>query len=161
MLTVANVGDSSCVLCRSDGSAARILRMHRLNDSLERERVLSKDAKIFNNRLNGVLAVSRAFGDTPFKEFNTAGTLDINRNPLIATPDIHFESIDIDTEFAILGTDGLFDIMEPQIVANYVRRRLGESKSLQQTAVDLTKEAISRGSIDNVSAIIMLFHSGR
>jgi len=49
-LTVANVGDSSCVLCMSDGTASRALKMHRLSDTAERERVLKANARIIGNR---------------------------------------------------------------------------------------------------------------
>jgi hypothetical protein len=50
MLTVANVGDSSCILCKSDGTASRVLKMHRLSDDAERERILNANARIIGNR---------------------------------------------------------------------------------------------------------------
>ena len=104
--------------------------------------------------------MSRAFGDTPFKEFDVnTGDLLLETNPVIATPDVYSEVITNTTEFAVLGTDGLFDILEPQAVANYVRKCLTEKADLQQTATELTKEAISHGSVDNVSVIIVVFHA--
>jgi protein phosphatase PTC2/3 len=63
------------------------------------------------------------------------------------------------TEFAVLGTDGLWDIMEPQQVVNFVRQRiLKKEASLQETAQLLTREALARGSIDNVTVVLISFH---
>lgn len=134
--------------------------MHRLNDEIERERVLKTNARIIGNRVNGVLAVSRAFGDVALKEFNIQkDELNLDINPIIATPEIYNEIIHPDIEFAVLGTDGLFDILDPQIVANFVRKSLNDDSNLQNVVTALTKEAIIHGSIDNVSAIIVLFHA--
>ena len=110
--------------------------------------------------MNGVLAVSRAFGDIQFKDFdqNTSELL-LTSNAVIGTPDVCSETIPPDVEFAVLGTDGLFDILDIQSVANYVRKCLYEQADLQHTAIELAKEAISKGSVDNVTAAIIVFHS--
>lgn len=50
ILTVANVGDSTCILCRKDGKAFRVLKMHRCADNDERTRILKCNAKVMNNR---------------------------------------------------------------------------------------------------------------
>ena len=50
VLYVANVGDSSCIICKNDGKATRVLRMHRLSDNEEKARVNQTNAKIMNNR---------------------------------------------------------------------------------------------------------------
>lgn len=75
------------------------------------------------------------------------------------------------TEFAILASDGLWDILSPQVAVNFVKKRLVGSQrngfysnaaqgvcDLQAIAKDLAAEAVSRGSIDNVSVIILSFH---
>ena len=86
-------------------------------------------------------------------------TLLLGKNPIIATPDVHSEVITSDTDFAVLGTDGLFDIFEPQAVANFVKKCLVEKLDLQKTATSIVEDAISHGSIDNVSCIIVVFHA--
>jgi serine/threonine protein phosphatase PrpC len=113
-------------------------------------------------RVNGVLAVSRAFGDVALKEHDErTGDLCLSTNPIVATPDVHSQIIGPDVEFAVLGTDGLFDILDPQTTANFVRKSLSEHANLQQCVASLTKEAIAHGSIDNVSAIIVVFHASQ
>jgi protein phosphatase PTC2/3 len=100
-----------------------------------------------------VLAVSRAFGDVQFKEVGKA------MGPVISIPDVHSEVITPMTEFAIVATDGLWDIVNPQEAVNLVRKRLSTKTSdLQDCARELAQEAIRRGSVDNVTVLIMSFH---
>lgn len=148
ILTVANVGDSRCILSRG-GRAVKLHRLHRLSESDERERIIAAGGTVLKNRVNGVLAISRAFGDIEFKGSNPLHGL------VIAVPDIHVERITPMTELLILGTDGLFDVMETQAVVNLVREMLHKKTSLQDAARQLTKEALDRGSVDNVTVVIL------
>jgi serine/threonine protein phosphatase PrpC len=159
-MTVANIGDSMCVLSRG-GRAVKMHRQHRLGGGIadvdERKRVEAAGGRVLNSRVNGVLAISRAFGDVQLKDYNTG----VNKGPVIAVPDVVSEIITPMTEFAVIGTDGLWDTMEPQQVVNFVRQRIGKKdrNTLQETAQALTREAIARGSIDNVSVVLLSFHS--
>ncbi len=49
VLTLANVGDSVCVLSRG-GRAVKLHKMHRLNDEVERQRVEREGGAVINNR---------------------------------------------------------------------------------------------------------------
>jgi serine/threonine protein phosphatase PrpC len=72
------------------------------------------------------------------------------------------------TEFAIIATDGLWDVLSPQAAVNFVRKQLGrpDQKSsskyevdFHEVAVRLVKEALARGSVDNVTALIVAFRN--
>lgn len=102
-----------------------------------------------------MLAVSRAFGDIEFKGSNPLHGL------VIAVPDIHVERITPQTEFALLATDGLFDVMEAQSCINFVRDNLHNGSSLQEAAERLCREAVRRKSVDNVTVVILSFNSGK
>jgi serine/threonine protein phosphatase PrpC len=54
-------------------------------------------------RVNGVLAVSRAFGDRPLKRY------------VIALPDVHHMAVDTTEETIILASDGLWDVVDNQV----------------------------------------------
>lgn len=177
ILTVASVGDSLCVLCRG-GRAVEMNKMHRLDNTIEKERVKKNGGTVINNRVNGVLAVSRAFGDIEFKNFThvdhgnpldeTSITLTsppiselkrMNESLVISSPEIHSEVITPKTEFAIIATDGLWDVMAPQVVISFIRNKLKSNRNINKVLKELTSEAIARGSVDNVTAAILTFHS--
>lgn len=164
-LTVANVGDSKCILCRN-GSAVSIHRTHRVGDHEDEIiRIKGAGGSVVNKRfklsfpshslcrVNGVLAISRAFGDTAFKD-------DIKHESslVIATPEVYSEIVTPMTEFCVIASDGLWDVMEPQAVVNYIRDRINGRLEVETVVQDLVNEAIEIGSIDNVTVIILIFH---
>lgn len=180
ILTVASVGDSSCVLCKA-GKAFVVTPLHRLSDEDEKNRVLAAGGKILKsrcvdmmtmtiiinfcaliimpcylspNRVNGVLAVTRAFGDVQFKPANVPA----ESHCIIATPSLFSEVVTPQTEFALIATDGLFDVIEPQAAVTFVKRALSKRADLETAATALCKEAISVGSVDNVSVALVAFH---
>lgn len=79
---------------------------------------------------------------------------------VIAEPEVRAELVTPKTEFAILATDGLWDVMAPQIAITFVRGKLLLHRDLQRATKELVKEAISQGSVDNVTAIVITFNIG-
>ncbi|CAM9644716.1 unnamed protein product, partial [Scytosiphon promiscuus] len=154
-LLVANVGDSRCVASRAGGVAARLSSDHRLSRPTERERVAARGGFVTNNRINGVLAISRSFGDVQHKD----GMLPA----LIATPELRSERSssfgnEAQMEFVVLATDGLWDVVEDQEAVNFVRLHLAETRGdLSGAANGLTKLALDHGSVDNISAVLVWF----
>ena len=157
--TVAGVGDSMCVVSRG-GKAVTLNKQHRLhNNDPEIQRIVKAGGQVKNSRVNGILAVSRAFGDTQFKEFKENKTADTEKSLVIAVPDITTEIITSGTEFCILASDGLWDMMSPQVAVSFVVYKLQKNGDLQKAAKELCLEAIKRGSIDNVTVLILAFHT--
>lgn len=70
VLYTANVGDARIVLCRN-GRALRLSYDHKGSDENEGRRIANAGGLILNNRVNGVLAVTRALGDTYMKDLVT------------------------------------------------------------------------------------------
>ena len=104
------------------------------------------------NRVNGILAVSRAFGDIQFKDQESVGVV-------IAVPEIYSEVITPMTEFAVIATDGLWDVVSPQAAINLARETLAApSVDLRDVAQLLVKEALKLGSVDNVTVLVISFH---
>lgn len=66
VLYVANIGDSRAVLCRS-GKAERVSIDDKADNPDENQRIKSTGGIIIDNRVGGVLAVTRAFGDHSLK----------------------------------------------------------------------------------------------
>ena len=59
VLYTANVGDARSVLARN-GKAVRLTYDHKGSDELEARRITEKGGFLLNNRVNGVLAVTRS-----------------------------------------------------------------------------------------------------
>ena len=95
VLYTANVGDARIVLCRN-GKALRLSYDHKGSDENEGRRVSNAGGLILNNRVNGVLAVTRALGDTYMKELVTGHPY---TTETVIQPDAD--------EFIILACDGV------------------------------------------------------
>lgn len=95
VLYTANVGDARIVLCRN-GRALRLSYDHKGSDEQEGRRVSNAGGLILNNRVNGVLAVTRALGDAYMKDLVTG-------HPYTTETVIQHET----DEFMILACDGV------------------------------------------------------
>lgn len=65
-----NLGDSSSMIFNEQGIIMSSTVAHSPTDNEERARIELAGGKVINNRVNGMLAVSRAFGDYAFKGNN-------------------------------------------------------------------------------------------
>lgn len=98
VLYTANVGDARIVLCRN-GKALRLSYDHKGMDENEGRRISKAGGLILNNRVNGVLAVTRALGDSYLKDLVTGHPY---TTETVIQPD--------QDEFLILACDGVSDI---------------------------------------------------
>ena len=92
-------------------------------------------------RVNGQLAVSRAFGDKSLKSH------------LRSDPDIQDTTLDFNSEILILASDGLWKVMNNQEAVDIVRR----IKDPEKAAKQLTAEALRRDSKDDISCVVVRF----
>jgi protein phosphatase PTC1 len=95
VLYTANVGDARIVLCRN-GKALRLSYDHKGSDENEGRRISNAGGMILNNRVNGVLAVTRALGDSYLKDLVTGHPY---TTETVIQPDVD--------EFLILACDGV------------------------------------------------------
>ncbi|KAI3466883.1 hypothetical protein Pfo_023546 [Paulownia fortunei] len=93
-------------------------------------------------RVDGQLAMTRAFGDERLKDHITA------------EPDIVIEKMDEDTEFIILASDGLWKVVSNQEAVDCIRG-LNDG---QEAAEELIKEALLRESREDISCEVVMFH---
>ena len=55
---------------------------------------------------------------------------------------------------------GLWDALSARVVANFIRGELNDHGDLQRAARAVTEEALRRGSVDNVSVILVALNHG-
>ncbi len=140
---VANIGDSRVVLCR-DGVAMRLTVDHKPDDPAEEKYIRQMGGFVSQGRVNGMLAVSRAFGD-----LFLAPT--INTEPHVVIDEIHDKD-----EFMIIACDGVFDVLTDQAAVDVIRA----CKTPKDAAALLKDTAYHRGSTDNISVIVLSFVQG-
>lgn len=99
---IANLGDSAGFLAREAApgtfKAIPLSVQHNCFAMKEKERVMRMGGAVENGRINGILNVTRAFGDIHLKKFGVT-----------SQPDLMKVTVDPDQDrFILLGSDGLF-----------------------------------------------------
>ncbi|KAJ5098669.1 hypothetical protein N7532_005670 [Penicillium argentinense] len=145
VLYTANVGDARIVLCRN-GKALRLSYDHKGSDENEGKRIANAGGLILNNRVNGVLAVTRALGDTYLKDLVTG-------HPY-TTETVIQPGVD---EFIILACDGLWDVCSDQEAVDLVRN----VQDAQHASKILVDHALARFSTDNLSCMVIRLDANR
>ncbi|CAH8355155.1 unnamed protein product [Eruca vesicaria subsp. sativa] len=142
-LVVANVGDSRAVMSKN-GVASQLSVDH--EPSKEQKEIESRGGFVSNipgdvPRVDGQLAVARAFGDKSLKIH------------LSSEPDITHQTVDDGTEFIVFASDGIWKVMSNQEAVDAIK----SIKDPHEAAKELIEEAISRKSKDDISCIVVRF----
>ncbi len=92
------------------------------------------------NRLGGVLAVTRAFGD-----------INLKTHGLISKPDVKRIPIRLHHRYVVVASDGLWDYVPLKNVQKIIKEEIEPN----DIALRLIKVAISEGTYDNISVIVI------
>ena len=109
MLYVANVGDTSAMICRN-GVPTHLTTEHRASVETEKVRIKEAGGLVVwygGWRVNGTSAVSRSIGDEPLSAF------------LIAEPSITTYKIEAEDDFLVIASDGLWDVLKVNSQTTY------------------------------------------
>jgi len=142
VLYVANVGDTRAVLSKS-GAAERMSTDDKCDNPQENLRVKSGGGIILENRLGGVLAVTRAFGDHALTKVG-----------LIATPHIVKHIIKPFDKYLVIASDGVWDELSDSDAIGLCH----DDITTKQIAQQIVKTALTRGSKDNISVVVIKFN---
>lgn len=147
-LWVASTGDSRALVVRKSGKVKQLTRDHSPSEPDERKRVEDDGGfvKFVTNpffssgegtlRVNGVLAMTRAFGNYSMKPFVTA------------EPEVFKRKIRKDDLYLCLATDGLSETVTDDEIGQYLLR-YGAYKGVEK----LANLALERGSSDNITVL--------
>eukprot|EP00667_Euglena_gracilis_P007627 EG_transcript_7695 len=156
-LFVSNLGDSRLIICGEGGSVRFATRDHKPDLPSEEKRIRAAGGfvkKMFGvARVNGDLALSRAFGDIEYKEVRPG------KGPIVSPePDITEYHLSPDDRFMVLACDGLWDVYSNGKVGELVWAWLATGTRPRDVAPCLVRRAIlERDQHDNVSAITVSF----
>jgi serine/threonine protein phosphatase PrpC len=158
----AHLGDARAVICRS-AEAVRLTSAsdHKATDPVEMKRVLEMGGTVYNDRVNGMLAISRALGDHQLKRPGLPNDVVSNM------PDITSTELTDGDMFVIIACDGLWDVVQDQEAVNLVLEGIHAVRSMSNgQEVDnrsmaevltrmLLEEALERGTTDNVTTVVV------
>jgi protein phosphatase 1L len=145
-ITVANTGDSRAILVSepepNDIRAVALSIDHKPDRLDERERIAKAGGTVSHWgvwRVEGVLAMSRAIGDKSLKKY------------VIPDPDIMTREIKNGDKFVVVGTDGVWDVLQNHQVAEV----LAGISDPEEAAMRLMQEIVNRGIVDNTTVIVV------
>ncbi|KEP60667.1 UNVERIFIED_CONTAM: protein phosphatase 2C domain-containing protein [Hammondia hammondi] len=153
----ANVGDSRGLILHSDGTYTIMSRDHKPTAEGERERIKRAGGFLQRRlgvwRVDGRLALSRAFGDFALKD---RFDMKPNEQKIVALPDVNvFKAKPGD--IILMGCDGIFERPEMNwhFIATLLKEELERTGGqLAEIAYRLLDYAFLLGSRDNVSVML-------
>lgn len=136
-LICSNVGDARILIIDNHGNIQFQTVDHKPNERKEFERIKNEGGYIASNdRINGVLAVSRALGDFRFKGVS-------------CKPDTTQMTLTDNLKWLIIGCDGIFEKLSNEEIAKLAV----QTHSADKLSYLLRNTAYGAGSQDNLSVI--------
>lgn len=105
--------------------------------------------------LNGQLGVTRALGNWHIKGLKEGE----RGGPLSAEPEVKSMTLTNEDEFLIIGSDGIWDTFISQSAVDFARKRLQKHNDVKLCCEDMVNEAKRRGATDNLTVVMVCFHS--
>ncbi|OEH73837.1 protein phosphatase [Cyclospora cayetanensis] len=152
-LYVASLGDSRCIISRA-GRAVPLTEDHHLRTNRKEQARVRAAGGSYDDEgyLNGVLAVSRAFGG--FSKQTGEKLMGLS-----SEPDVNVHHIRKEDEFLLLACDGIFDVLTSQECVSLVRSKLRAGDSPFTASQQLAELAMQRYSLDNLSVVVVVLQS--
>lgn len=136
-----NLGDSRSIVGYKNGVKV-ISKDHKPHLKAEQKYIERKGGNVIDNRVQGILAMSRSVGDKDISKY------------LNDTPNYYSIDITSDMIFFLHASDGLFDVMSNNEIYDFVTKRL--KNSIEVIVSELIKYAFEKGSSDNISVSLIL-----
>jgi len=140
-LYIINAGDTRCVISKQ-GKAQRISHDHRPIDRSERARIRDLGGYVTTeNRVNGILQVSRSFGD-----FHLAPFVSVE-------PNVTEYELTGDEEFIVLASDGIWDWISDQDAVDIINNEADKDAAASR----VRDYSYLLGSQDNMAVVVAFF----
>ena len=160
----ANAGDSRAVLCR-DGKTIPLSNDHKPDLTEEENRIKNANHFVSDQRVDGNLALSRAFGDYQYKDMKN---LSPQLQAVTAQPIVQKEQRTGGEEFIINACDGIWDCKTNEECVEYIKEKLkakNEPKDVCGVVEHLFSDILATDTesgigTDNMTAILIKFNKG-
>lgn len=150
-----NLGDSRLVLLKSKSNILTeddiIIETDDHKPNKEKRRIEKENGNVlfdgYSYRVNGNLAMSRAFGDFYLKYNNSKF-----KGPVSIKPDVYIEKYNKNYKYtAIIGTDGLWDVMNNKNILDIYNHCV--NKNIKNISAVIGATAYKKGSTDNITVV--------
>ena len=152
----ANAGDSRAILV--GGPSATVIFAtadHKPDNPGELARIQKAGATVFEHRVNGDLAVSRALGDFFYKRVSGIPPTD---QPVTANPDVTIVPRNLETDqFLLLACDGIWDVVSNEVCAQFILDKMNIGHGLGRICEMLLDHCLELSSHDNMSCVLIAF----
>lgn len=151
---VAHLGDVRAVVCEN-GEVRQLTRDHRATDAGEAARIVELGGQVINNRVHGVLAPSRAFGNHDLKSVPPANVL--SSEPEVMRYQLDDAKIRKSPCFMIVATDGVWDCMTNEQACDLVGRTLKNTGGSAPSAAKKLVEMASKKNDDDITVNVLVW----
>ena len=139
-LICANIGDSNGFLINKN-YVKLITKGHKCEDQSEVKRIKDQGGIVFQGRIFGKLILTRTIGDKEMKKYG-----------VIPLPDFFCKKIENDDLFVIIGSDGIWDVIDEEEIFKIGNEKGLSSEEFSKKLINLCKERDTR---DNASCIVI------
>jgi len=152
----ANAGDSRAILVGGPSKSVIFSTSdHKPDNPGELARIQKAGATVFERRVNGDLAVSRALGDFYYKR---QADIPPAEQPVSAQPDVTIVPRNLATDqFLLLACDGIWDVMNNEACAQFVLDKMNIGYGLGRICELLLDHCLELTSHDNMTAVLVAF----
>lgn len=163
-IIVANAGDSRAVLARKNGDKVVGVEMsvdHKPELPEERQRIEKAGGFVEDNRVKGILNLSRSIGDL---EYKSDSSIPLKDQMITANPDIRREKLGSDVQFLVLACDGIWDCLSSQEAVDFVNELIKKKDRVSYVIEEMFDKIIatdvaSSGGVgcDNMTCVVVQF----
>ncbi|MES1905303.1 MAG: Protein phosphatase 1B, partial [Paramarteilia canceri] len=151
-----NLGDSRTVLY-SGPNIIFETSDHKPENKEEKLRIELAGGFVQNNRVRGMLAVSRAFGDYCYKD----EPHDPKNLMVSPVPTINVVKRDPSQTMIFLACDGVWDVLNSQVIGNHFEMQRKDDPDLSLFLNRIISSSISLGSRDNISTLAVFIKNNK
>ena len=160
-LYTANLGDAEAVLgvTKPKEKGCKPLPLstkHNPTDESEKKRIEEAGGQVVCGRINGILAISRSFGDMEFKYPYNKSMKDF----VSPIPALQMTPIGKNNPYLIVTCDGLYEKMDYDELVTLTHETFEKQKkkiNMDEIAKTLVTTSLEKGSMDNHTAIVVHF----
>lgn len=132
---VANLGDSRCIISKN-GKPYEMSVDHTPSLKSEKKRIKAAGGFIKDQRVQGMLSVSRAFGDMIYKSNED---LSYKKQLVIPVPEIWEQPITEDIDYLFIAWDGIWECMHTIEVSNFINTQMKKISKRKRKASKMSQ----------------------